>query len=94
VKCKNCKKNPSEVNAIINGVYYANLCKNCKAIISGNTVSSGHARWNRSIDAEDHEQDIQQPYGKDGKPNPMFSRLYPKQAKAVFTEKQMRDANS
>jgi hypothetical protein len=47
----------------------------------------------RSIDAEDHEQDIQQPYGKDGKPNPMFIRLYPKQAKAVFTEKQMRDAN-
>jgi hypothetical protein len=88
--CEICKRNKASLSAIIQGVYYKFLCEDCKPAPN---VSSGHARWARDIDLQDHEADIQQPYGKDGKPNPHFIRLYPKQAKAVFSEKQMRDAS-
>lgn len=56
-------------------------------------VSTGAARWNRTIDAEDHEAEIQQPYNKDGTINAGFAKMYPRQAKALFTDKQIRDAN-
>lgn len=58
-----------------------------------NKVSSGHAEWNRTIDMQDHEADIQQPYNKDGTINTRFAKLYPKQAKALFTEVELRNAN-
>jgi hypothetical protein len=89
--CELCNKNKATLSAIIDGAYHKYACYPCKA--SGAKVSSGHAVWSRGIDIQDHEADIQQPWGADGKPNPMFIRLYPVQAKAVFTEKQMRDAN-
>lgn len=67
---------------------YYKICSSCKPLPK---VSSGHARWSRTIDAEDHEADIQQPYGADGKPNATFVKLYPEQARAVFSEKQIKD---
>lgn len=92
--CDVCHKRKAEVSAIVNGSYYKNLCKPCKAQLSmGQMPNSGHARWARDIDLQDHEADIQQPWGKDGKPNAQFIRLYPKQAAAVFTKQQMRDAS-
>lgn len=78
---------------MIQGTYYPNLCAGCKASLStGQSASSGHARWSRTIDAEDHEADIQQPFNKDGTPNGKFVRLYPEQARAVMTDEQMRKA--
>lgn len=62
----------------------------CK--LSNATVSSGHANWSRTIDVEDHEADIQQPYNSDGTINTRFAKLYPKQAKALFTPVQLREA--
>lgn len=94
MNCTNCHQNKAEHSAVIKGVYYEGLCDGCfKLLNRGQVVSSGHARWARSIDTEDHEADIQQPYGKDGKPNAKFIKLYPRQASYVFDEKQMRDAS-
>lgn len=89
--CEICQTNPSSCAAIIQGKYYRSVCEVCK--VSNAKVSSGHARWSRSIDVEDHEADIQQPYNSDGTINIKFAKLYPKQAKALFNEKQLRDAN-
>lgn len=93
--CVSCKQNPSSRSAVVNGVYYADLCDACHSALTArlSVISSGHARWSRSVDLEDHEHEIQQPYNKDGTPNARFMKLYPKQAKALFNEKQMRDAN-
>ena len=55
-------------------------------------VSSGDARWQRTIDLENHEADIQQPYNADGSINVRFARLYPKQAAALFSKEQLRKA--
>lgn len=87
--CERCNKRNAEYGAIIQGIYY-HLCGQC---MPRSKVSSGHARWERSIDLEDHEADIQQPYNADGSINPDFARLYPKQAAALFTPDQLRRAN-
>lgn len=88
--CEICKTNSSDCAAVIKGVYYKNLCFFCK--MSGNAVSSGHAVWSRGIDLQDHEADIQQPWNADGTINTRFVKLYPKQAKHLFTEEQIRNA--
>lgn len=72
-------------------MYYREVCGSCK--LSNNIVSSGHASWSRTIDIEDHEADVQQPYNSDGTINTRFAKLYPKQAKVLFTEEQIRNAN-
>ena len=88
--CELCEKNPSSASAILNGTYYKNICNDCK--LSNNRVSSGHAVWQRGIDVENHEADIQQPYNSDGSINTRFAKLYPKQAKSLFTPEQLREA--
>lgn len=88
--CEKCKKNKATSSAIVQGIYYQYICNSCKARPQ---VSSGAARWNRTIDAEDHEAEIQQPYNADGSINAGFAKMYPKQAKAIFSDKQIRDAN-
>ncbi len=88
--CELCEKNPSSASAILNGKYYKNICNDCK--LSNNRVSSGHAVWSRGVDLEDHEHEIQQPYNADGSINTRFAKLYPKQAKALFTEVELRQA--
>lgn len=87
--CDICLQNQATSSAIVDGVYYKNVCDSCK---SQPNVSSGHARWSRSIDAEDHEAEIQQPYQSDGGINPRFAKLYPKQAKALFTDEEIRNS--
>jgi len=88
--CELCEKNKSSVSAILNGTYYKNLCTDCK--LSNNKVSSGHATWERSIDVEDSQFDIMQPWGSNGKPNPDFIKAYPEQSAAVFTQEEMEKA--
>lgn len=91
-KCKSClTRNASGRSAIVIGVYYSDICDDC--FNKSNVVSSGHARWQRSIDVEDHEHEIQQPYNSDGSINTGFAKLYPKQAQALFTSEQLDDAN-
>lgn len=89
--CELCQKNKSSCSAVIDGQYYRGVCSACKT--AKLVISSGHARWERSIDIEDHEHEIQQPYNADGSINTLFAKLYPVQAKALFTEDKMRDAN-
>lgn len=88
-KCELCLENEATVSAIIDGVYYRNACDLCN---SNGGVSSGYARWLRSIDAEDREADIQQPWNSDGTINTRFAKLYPKQAAAVFTPDELDKA--
>lgn len=89
-KCDVCLINNSEISAVIDGVYYKNVCLPCNG---KDQVSSGHARWLRSIDAEDNEAAIQQPYNSDGTINTRFAKLYPKQAAALFSDEELRKAN-
>lgn len=89
--CEVCSTNTSSLSAIIGGVYYKYVCAQCNG--KGAQVSSGHARWARSIDAEDHEAEIQQPYNSDGTINTRFAKLYPEQAAALFDEKDLREAS-
>lgn len=92
-KCNECKTNEGDISAIIAGEYYTNLCADCRAHLNaGQSISSGHARWSRSIDLEDMEYAIQQPRNADGTPNRRFVQLYPEQARAVLTEQEMRKA--
>jgi len=90
--CERCLRNPSTGSAILSGRYFRDICKDCVSLSV--IVSSGDARWQRTIDAEDHEADIQQPWNSDGTINTRFAKLYPKQAAALFTEKEIRDANN
>lgn len=90
-KCSKCTKRDATAAGIVKGVYYKDICQSC--LNEQNVVSSGHARWSRSIDAEDHEADIQQPWNADGTINTRFAKLYPRQAKAVFTPEELDRAN-
>jgi len=88
--CQICKVKPSTGGVIENSVYIKDICSDCKSMPQ---VSSGHARWARSIDVEDFEKDIQQPHNADGTINTKFARLYPKQARALFSDEQIRKAS-
>lgn len=92
-RCTRCHKNKASASAIVNGVYYHDICTVCKAALAPLQVSSGHARWQRDIDLIDHEADVQQPFSADGSINPRFAKLYPTQAKALFTPEQLRRAS-
>lgn len=89
--CEICRQNNGELSAVLGGVYHKHVCQVCKS--ANNQASSGHARWSRSIDLEDHEHEVQQPYNADGTINTRFAKLYPEQAKALFSAKEIRDAN-
>lgn len=92
-KCSECLREDGSITAVIQGRYYPSLCGACKARLNaGQAVSSGAARWSRTIDLEDHEADIQQPHNADGTPNGRFCRLYPDKAKYLFTDEQIRRA--
>ena len=88
-KCDLCGKEAT-LSAVVNGVYYKHICVYCNS--KGSQVSSGHARWERGLDAEDREADIQQPYNSDGTINTRFAKLYPKQAEALFSKEELDKA--
>lgn len=93
VKCDKCgrslKKSHTK-SGVIQSVYYKSLCGIC--ISENSQVSSGDAQWQRTIDSEDHEAEIQQPWRSDGSPNPKFIALYRDKAAHIFTEDEMRKA--
>ncbi len=91
--CTECKTHEGDISAVISGEYYPNICTDCRTRLNaGQSVSSGHARWARDIDLQDNEANIQQPYNADGTVNGRFAKLYPTQAKALFTDEQIRKA--
>lgn len=89
-KCDLCGVRDGNLSAVIKGVFYKHVCTMCN---TSDQVSSGHARWLRSVDAEDHEAEVQQPHNADGTINARFAKLYPKQAAALFSEEDLRKAN-
>ena len=90
MQCEICKANNSVGSAVIDGQYVKDICARCK--VSGIKTSSGHARWLQNVDVEDHSADIMQPHNADGTLNTDFAKLYPEQAKAVFTEDDIAEA--
>lgn len=88
--CLKCHKNQSSHSAVVNGVYYKHICDDC--LSGASQVSSGHARWNRSVDLEDHQFDLAQPYNADGSPNADFIKMYKKQSEALFSKEDMDKA--
>lgn len=89
MKCIKCRSRPGEVSAIVNDVYYANLCSVC--LKSGQAVSSGQASYNRARDLEEHEAEIMQPY-EGGLPSPRFIHLYPERSRELWSEDQINQA--
>jgi len=89
--CELCETNSGVVSAIINGVYHRSVCSSCNG--KSAVVSSGHARWARSVDLEDNEAAVQQPHNSDGTINTRFAKLYPEQARALFSEDELRKAD-
>lgn len=91
-KCDHCKVNDAVENQaiIIKGIFYRNICSSC--FNADGAISSGHAEWERTLDAQDREADIQQPWNADGSINTRFAKLYPKQAEAVFTKEELDKA--
>lgn len=85
--CEICGINSGTVSSVISGVYYKSVCSSCNG--KSATVSSGHARWSRSVDVEDHQADLLQPHNADGSINAEFCKRYPQQSKAVFTDEQI-----
>jgi hypothetical protein len=90
MKCGICSSKATK-SSIISGVYYANICDSCyTARITPN--SSGEAAYNRSIDIQDNEADIIQPFDGSGKPSADFIRLYPESAAKTMTQEQIEKA--
>jgi hypothetical protein len=83
-----CGQN-NTVSAVVDGVYYPEICKSCLASISSVSISSGLQGYNRRRDYEDNAQDTVQPYDAGGNPRPEFYRLYPSQAEKVFTKSEI-----
>jgi hypothetical protein len=89
-KCEICGTNSGNLSAVISGTFYKHVCSACNS--KGSQVSSGHAKWLRSMDVEDNEAAIQQPWNADGTINTRFAKLYPKQAAVLFSEDDLRKA--
>lgn len=91
--CEVCKQRPSAKSSVIREQYYSALCLQCyEQLVSGQTVSSGHADWERGRDFEDHESDIIQPTNRDGSISTEFTRLYPDTAKKIFSQDEINKA--
>jgi hypothetical protein len=85
VICESCKQErDSTVAAVVSGVYYRDICKVCVTQV-GESFSSGVASFDRRRGYEDNAHDTVQPYDAAG-PNPEFYRLFPNQAKKVFSK--------
>lgn len=84
--CSSCLKPSTNTRTVVvNGVYYPGMCDSCLTSLKGDSsISSGSASFDRRRQYEDHAQDTVQPYTASG-PNPEFFRLYPEQAKKMFS---------
>ena len=91
MKCLKCKKNRATVSAIVNGELVKDICESCyQNLVISNSQSSGSANYERERSIENNAADLAQPHGADGKPSSAFIRLYPNQAKQMFTPEELR----
>lgn len=82
ITCQSCGKQKANTRtAVVKGVYYKNVCNACLGSVD---VSSNAAGYERRRGYEDNAQETIQPYDANG-PNKEFLRLYPEQAKKVFS---------
>ena len=82
--CHSCQKNkPNTKTAIVNDVYYPHICRSC---LGYEDISDGAASYARRRDYEDNAQDTIQPYDAAGNPRLEFLRLYPVQARRVYSK--------
>lgn len=88
--CDVCGFKRATRGAVVKGHYVKSVCEKC--LSTNRKVSSGSARWSRTIDVEDHAADLMQPYNADGTINVDFCTLYPTQASALFNDEQIAKA--
>ena len=82
-KCLSCRKNKGTATAVVEGIYYRNICNSC---LGREEISSNAASYARRRDYEDNAQDTIQPYDAGGNPRVEFLRLYPIQARRVYSK--------
>jgi hypothetical protein len=93
MKCEVCNQVKNTKGSIIGEFYYKAICTQCyNELMEPETASSGQAVYNRRIDQQDHEAEIMQPYNGDGMPSAEFIRLYPEQARTMFSDDDMNRA--
>jgi hypothetical protein len=92
-KCEVCRKRRPTKGSIVGEFYYKDICDPCYSnLMVMETPSSGQASYNRGRETEEHEADIIQPYNGDGSPSTDFIRLYPDQARTMFSDEDMNRA--
>lgn len=91
-KCEVCFLSNDTRGAIVYDFYYKAICNQCyERLLSINTVSSGHADYERGRDAEEHERDILQPQGANGI-SKEFIEQYPETARKIFSSEEIHRA--
>lgn len=91
MQCDVCHKQRDTVSAILEGVYYSDICRPCISSLEPNDrLSAGHQGWAQRRDYEDVADDTVQPYNASG-PNPEFYRLYPKQSEKILTKDEIEE---
>lgn len=81
--CNSClTEKPNTVTAVVNGMYYPRVCHKC---LGKDETSSNAAGYDRRRGYEDNAQDTVQPYDAAGNARLEFLRLYPVQARRVFS---------
>lgn len=86
MSCSQCQSDIQVVSALVDGVYYTNICRNCITSLSPSSLmSSGASGYERRRQYEDYADETVQPYNAAG-PNTEFYRLYPEQAEKIFTK--------
>ena len=83
-----------KISAVVNGVYYSSITKAELSALSGISITSSSAGYDRRRNYEDHAQDTVQPYDAGGKPRPEFYRLYPSQAEKIFTKSEIESVKN
>lgn len=85
--CDSCQSKPGIRNGVLEGKF-GFYCSPC---LSGQTSSGQSAQWLRDRDSEDHREDLVQPWHPDGSANSEFYRLYPDEAKEMFSEEELEE---
>lgn len=90
MKCDTCSLDkPHMRGAIINGKY-GQHCLDCLGE-EQRGASGQSAAAARDKDREDNAADLVQPWDAKGKANRDFARLYPDQAKEMFSESELKE---
>lgn len=87
--CSGCAVDKSTQTAVIRGQFGV-YCKSCISTVDrhSSAASAGHSR---QVDREIHAKDLLQPWNLDNTPNREFIRVYPDQAKDMYSREELEN---